>query len=67
MENYIKASLICPHCGDGVNYGYKVLLKETPTGRKLVLVCRDCGKEAFVADTYSLKKVRARKNAKTSG
>ena len=66
MENNIKSSLICPYCDGGVTYGYNALLKETPTGRNLVLVCRDCGKEAFVVDTYSLRKVRVRKRAKTS-
>lgn len=65
MENYIKSSLICPHCGDG-SFGYKAVLKETPTGTNLILICKDCSKEAFVVDTYSLRKVRVRKRAKTS-
>lgn len=66
MESNIKSSLICPHCGGGTTYGYKALLKEIPTGRNLVLVCKECLKEAFVVDTYSLRKVRVRKRAKTS-
>lgn len=65
MESYIKSRLICPHCGCG-GYGYRAVLKETPTGRVLILECKDCGKDAFAVDTYSLRKVRVRKSVKTA-